>query len=494
MLEDEIVNHVHPERKSFKLRVKLEYDHDGSVRYYWRDFRNNRLTTPRLLLSNQTSTIQSPEGYIGYLGLVFEPITPGLALPDRVAGEEREYGFALLATTEKEYYQGSDSRFGMVHADIEDPYLKGWIKTMTWKTASPKWWSSLLEKRYSKELFELPIIVGKEWKSSDKKPIEQKQLEELENEITRYFKAHPETRYWETGIEENLRHRYKTQWYWPNLSAKIDAIKSAADKTDIDIRLIYQIAELRLGDVETFLNHPVSRNFDILALHPYAWPDFPTPEEWLAAHIKKVNQLLKSRNLDLPIWFTEIGVPHQGGRPGELFGYPAKGAEVKGVTPYELAVYIQKVHVIAFSNGVEKVFWYNYKDRNPERNEAENHFGLRDYWNYPKPAYPAYVNLKNQLSGREPGESSQPLPGVLVYEFNGQNDRISVAWSYPPSSRKVPVSIFTPGDTEEEILSIVDPMGELVKYSDTISLVPGEPIFVRTGIRNNNEQKNQPIH
>lgn len=492
-IRDNMEYHVHPAGQQFSLQIKLEYDKQGTVRYHWRDFRGQVLTAPVMLQKGKMATILAPEGHTGYLGLVLEPTTSQLALPDRVAGEAREYGFALLPPAKLERIADKHSRFGMVHADLEDPYLQGWVKTMTWKTASPKWWNSLLEKRRSLGLLELPIIVGDEWKSSDTSPIEQAQLDRLESKIGEYFGAHPATQYWETGIEENLRHRYETQWYWPNLGAKIKAVNSAADKLNADIRLVYQIAELKLQDVRIFLENPVSDNYEVLSLHPYAWPDFPSPEEWLDAYINEVRLLLKSKNPHMPIWFTEVGAPHHGGQPGKLFGYPGKGVRVQGKTPYESAIYMLKMHVIAYSGGVEKIFWYNYIDRNPERNQAENHFGLRDYWGYPKPSYPAYVNLQKQLADRKAGKARRIASSILVYEFDGHNDRVTVAWAFPPANRQVPLSVLLPDTTFEDILDVVDPMGESVPYADTAIWISGDPVFIHSRMRNDNVQNSSMV-
>lgn len=479
-IKDDIAGHVHQAGETFSLQLLFENDSQASVSYYWRDFRGQILTSPVLLKPNITTTIQAPGGHTGYIGLVLEPTSSPLPLPERSPGESREYGFALLPPASQGRQPERRSRFGMVHADLEDPYLEGWVKTMTWKTTSPKWWDFEMEKRRSHGLLELPIIVGDEWKSDDMQPVGEGQLERLEAKIRKFFEADPTTRYWEAGIEENLRHRYETPYYWPNLEKKLKAVKSAADKANTDVRVIYQVAEIRLQDVRTFLKDPASRLIDILSLHPYAWPDFPDPEEWLDDYMNEVRMLLSMNNRDMPIWFTEVGVPHQGGKPGGFFGYPKKGVRVEGKTRYDAVNYMIKLHVMAFASGVEKIFWYNYRDRNPERNEAENHFGLRDYWGYPKPAYPAYINMCRQLAGRKAGKVRRPSRGIRIYDFEGAEQNVAVAWSYPPVTRQVPLGVLIPGATNADVIEIVDPMGEPVLYTEEAISVSGEPVFIHT--------------
>lgn len=53
-----------------------------------------------------------------------------------------------------------------------------------------------------------------------------------------------------------------------------------------------------------------------------------------------------------------------------------------------------KFHAIALSLGVEKVFWYNYQDRNFDRQDSEANFGMRTFDGYPVPTYPTLIQLQ----------------------------------------------------------------------------------------------------
>ena len=478
-LQDDAPDHVHIADAPFDIRIKVDYSGPGIVKFHWQDFSGKPVTSPRPLETGRLVSITAPSGHTGYLGLVLAPATAEITLPNRQPGEAREYGLAVLPQEASTRLVDTQSRFGMVHADLQDPYLRGWIKTMTWKTTSSKWWGDEMEKRRSLGLQELPVVVGDEWKTDDNSPVTSEQLGQLHSRVRRYFAAHPATEYWETGIEENLRHRYQTPYYWENLSAKARAVRDAADDVNPNIQLIYQIAELRPEDAKRFLQSEATDYYAILSLHPYAWPDFPDPEEWLEEYLESINRLIKDSRSSMSVWLTEVGVPHHGNYPGEFFGYPEKGARVTGKTHYEAVLYLIKIHVMAFHLGVEKIFWYNYKDRNPQREYAENHFGLRDYWGFPKPVYVAYLNLQKYLDAKQPGQARRVASdNVRAYDFHGQDESVTVVWSYPGRDQMVSIDTLFPEYRPDAIIDILDPMGAPVAYAGTAIPVSKEPIFI----------------
>ena len=75
---------------------------------------------------------------------------------------------------------------------------------------------------------------------------------------------------------------------------------------------------------------------------------------------------------------------------------------------------------------MERAFWYNLKDRGSNRDYAEDHFGLIDYWGYPKPAYPAYVTMLHNLAGKPAGKRVR-FDDVWAYEFASDDDAAVVA-------------------------------------------------------------------
>ena len=134
---------------------------------------------------------------------------------------------------------------------------------------------------------------------------------------------------------------------------------------------------------------------------------------------------------------------------------------------------------MALHLGVEKIFWYNYQDRNPQREYAENHFGLRDYWGFPKPVYVAYLNLQKYLDLKQPGQARRVADGnVRAYDFLGQEVNVTVVWSYPKGDQTVSFDTLIPGFRPESNIDILDPMGAPIAYEGTAITVSKEPIFI----------------
>ena len=71
---------------------------------------------------------------------------------------------------------------------------------------------------------------------------------------------------------------------------------------------------------------------------------------------------MRDLDVDLPMWFTEIGAPqNDAGVPQMRSG----DNPVRGQGRDENAAYVVKTHVISLAKGIEKIFWYNYIDRDP---------------------------------------------------------------------------------------------------------------------------------
>jgi len=483
VISDAAPYHVYPPSRKFQVSVQINSKIDAAVSYLWKDFRGQPLTQPAQLTQGQPHTIFSPSDQIGYYELVFKPVSSNHALPNREPGEERGYGFAIMSPALlSERAADLTSRFGVVHADFNDPYLPPWAKTMTWNTTSAQWWNHEINKRRQAGIVELPIITRSEWGSDDSIPISSMQIHRLKIRVKSYFGASPSPVYWEAGIEENHKKCYREPYYWENLDKKLQVVREAADAINPDIKLIYQIAGLKQTAVENFAKSRASRWIDILSIHPYAWPDFPSPETWHDQYLRQARQQLKTHGLTTPVWYTEVGVTHQGNVTGGFFGYPKKNKTVTGLTHYQAAIYLIKLHVMALYAGIEKIFWYNYRDRKPERDYAENHFGLRDYSGYPKPVYVAYRHLYQLLAGKTVAKRRHLSENIYAYEFYDDKTRVLAFWSYPSGSAKTSVRLASliPGYTQRHPLKITDAMGQIVPFSGDSITVRGEPLFMTT--------------
>jgi hypothetical protein len=359
-----------------------------------------------------------------------------------------------------------------------------WIKTATWKTHRSEYWAAAMQKSAAVGTLELPLIEGDEWAVDDNQPINAEQLQQLKKKITAYFQADPGILYWELGLEENLGKRYHQRHYWQNLAAKTRVVRDAANQVNPDIKLIYQIAELDMQRIEAFFQSKAAKSFDIVALHPYAWPDFPSPDKWLVKFLNQCKSLIAANKLSMPIWFTEVGAPHHGNAPGTFFGYPLKRKQISGQSRAHAPAYMIKLHTIALQQGVEKIFWYNYQDREPGREEAENHFGLRDYWGYLKPIYPAYYTLHSHLDGKKAMGSVQLKHGVQVHKFQNSRETTWVVWSYSKKINNLSLREIDSDLNNQQSIEVLNMVGSSIKLIGQKVNVTSKPMFITLPLKN----------
>jgi hypothetical protein len=120
---------------------------------------------------------------------------------------------------------------------------------------------------------------------------------------------------------------------------------------------------------------------------------------------------------DRPIWITEIGWPNCG-----------RGA----VTEEEQAAFLPRAYAIAFANGVDRVYWYAFKDDVAECTPGEvrsRNFGLLDVNNRETEAYDAYRLMTQQLGGRPYRDQDVAPAGVYSYRFGSDADPVRVMWT-----------------------------------------------------------------
>lgn len=293
-----------------------------------------------------------------------------------------------------------------------------------------------------------------------------------------YFQANPTSLYWELGIEENLGFRRqgdKWPYYWPNLEAKARAVRDAATAVNPQIKLIFQIAEIDPKSLDKFLASDAAKQFDILSLHPYAWPDFPPPDKWMPDYLAEAHALMTKYGAVKPIWFTEIGAPVNG-NPGGFFGYPGKPTFDRGLGRDEYMAFLVKCYVVALQNHVEKVFWYTYQDGGQSPEYAEDHFGLVDFRGYPKPGYAAFCTMSRLLNGKEP-VSSRVLDGNLrIVRFQGAQEDCLVCWTYPEAAQTLKLAQL--GLTSARVKSITDISGKPVSWKAGTLAVSGYPLYI----------------
>ncbi|GBE24092.1 hypothetical protein BMS3Bbin02_00357 [bacterium BMS3Bbin02] len=421
---------VHEPGSPFTVNVTL--DLAGPVFVRWVDPTGAALSPQLIIRPGASHDLTVPSTQPGWYGLEFTA-PAGVILADRVAGEPLIYGFAIAPDIVDQSFPDTGAAFGLVQPDMLDPVTPTWIKTMTTETTGPQWFSQELNHRRALGHEELPIVMGGAWESRNDLPLSDTQRSDLRAELTALFTQQDAAVAWELGLEENLNDGWGSDQYWDNLAVKSRIARDVADAAPNDVRLIYQLATLNPTEIARFLDSPAARYFDVLSLHPYAWPDFPPPASWLSALVADIQQQIAHSGRKLDIWFTEIGVPINAAPQGEFFGYPESGERVAGLDPAGAADFLAQTYALALASGVDKVFWYNYRDAGPERNLAESNFGLVDFRGYPKPAYAAYATSATMLEPAQP-VSMEDLDGMSVATFETDSSIIRAIWSDKPTT------------------------------------------------------------
>lgn len=147
---------------------------DAAISCRWTDAFGRPLTATRSLTAFQSNSVSSPSHLTpGYYGLV---ITTDIPAVDEA---RQEYGFVVLPPTPVEAKRVTDTRFGMVHMDLDDanPGV-GWTKTLTAafynsekQALDVAAWEDAIRYRQARGLNELPLVIGGEWDSDNTKPI-----------------------------------------------------------------------------------------------------------------------------------------------------------------------------------------------------------------------------------------------------------------------------------------------------------------------------------
>jgi hypothetical protein len=244
--------------------------------------------------------------------------------------------------------------------------------------------------------------------------------------------------------------------------------------------MMYQVvASRRLRAVNEFLGSEAAPEFDIISLHPYAWfsypNSFPSPETWMKNLMDSTKLLISRYGLDMSIWFSEIGAPHHGNCDTCFCGYPSSGTPVNGTTLRYGVVYMIKCHALGLSYGAEKIFWYNYRDRGDSRDYSEDHFGTKDYWRYPKPAYAAYLNLFAHIKDKAPAGVAELSGNVWTAGFTGTDEDCIIAWIYPAAEADVDVNALVSAGT---VTGVKNAAGAPQAFNGSTVRLTGDPVFI----------------
>lgn len=163
---------------------------------------------------------------------------------------------------------------------------------------------------------------------------------------------------------------------------------------------------------------------DVVSVHPYRYRSAP---EGMEREAGELHALIRKGNggKSKPVWATEYG---WGVQPAEAEGDLA-------ITELDQAKFLVRGHTLLLAGGVEKAFWYLFKDtgefptmglvRSDEDPQGRH---------APKPAYVAYATMIRQLQGARFAEREKAGVGIYVLRFEDEQKRpVRVLWAVKPA-------------------------------------------------------------
>jgi peptidoglycan/xylan/chitin deacetylase (PgdA/CDA1 family) len=253
----------------------------------------------------------------------------------------------------------------------------------------------------------------------------------------------------------NLRGEAKA--YRPLLEATSSAVRAAAPNT----RVVGVGGEgwgpgTSADEVGKMLGQGAGRRMDAFSIHPYRYPVLPdaTFRDHLSGALDLVQEATGQRT---PLWVTEIGWPTHVGYRGSSFLHQARC--------------LVRAYAIAMATpGVEKLFWYDFKDDGTTIAYNENCFGLihNDAYSLaPKPAYAALARLIEAVQGRKLVSGDLSPDGVWRIVFEGEGCRVTLLFTdgadatarVPlPAGAKVTGMFWQPVPVDGEVSVTQDPV------------------------------------
>jgi len=156
--------------------------------------------------------------------------------------------------------------------------------------------------------------------------------------------------------------------------------------------------------------------FDVMNFHFYDEP------EKLPDFLYVIKNNMKSNGWNKPLWITEAGCSTVATNPNNL---------ILVADEYVQAQRLPRLYLMAFSYGVDKVFWYDLRSPEIDATDKEDYFGITHSDLSPKPAYVAYKALTKFC----PEHSIRPV-------LNIRDNIYSASWVL--SKNKKMMALWTP--------------------------------------------------
>lgn len=231
-------------------------------------------------------------------------------------------------------------------------------------------------------------------------------------QVARHFRGR--ISYWEVWNEPDLsvywHPKPRPDDYARLLSAAYRAIKQANPSA----RVVFGgTSGVDLDFIRAVAAH--TNSFDVIAVHPYR----KAPEDHLLGQIRALEALGK------PVWFSEIGWPSGAGC----------GDCPSGI---DQARYLVRFYALAAAAGVQRVFWYDFRDDERSVSPQELHFGLLHRDLVGKPASSAYAYLSHLLGGATFLSADRlGSDGLYALRFQRQNGPLLMVWNTGSTTREV---------------------------------------------------------
>lgn len=254
-----------------------------------------------------------------------------------------------------------------------------------------------------------------------------------------------------------------------NRSATYAAMLAAAQPALKQARPTVRIAGASTAGVpwpylEKLFRTEALAHMDVVSVHPYRYRNAP---EGMEREAGELLELIRKANggKPKPVWATE-------------YGWGVQAAEAEGdlaISELDQAKFLVRGHTLLLAGGVEKAFWYLFKDtgefptmglvRSDEDPQGRH---------APKPAYVAYATMIRQLQEVRFAEREKAGVGVYVLRFEDEQKRlVRVLWAVKPAE----LSLRVPGG--QAILT--DLMGgrTLLEKGERKLELTDSPVFLR---------------
>ena len=432
-----------------ELRLRRSGATAAPLHYRWTGPRGEPLGSTRPWPADSDSVALAPRvaGVLaepGFAALEIRSNDASVSLNQRPAGYPLRLGIVVAASPTAEEAVAVnllDSPFAMVHPPVDDERLAPWVKRLSW-TQSPSQFVRELARSRAAGLVNVPLLHGKAWKApaGDEIPFDEDHERALRARLAAVLDAVvaaglPLPTRWQAGLESNRGDLLARPLYHANYAAKL-AVLRAELEARAPGRRFELVASFSGFDYEEYRALRAGEAWpaiDVLSANLYRWREFPMPDTWLPQAIDELAGIAG----DKPLVIGEMGNPVRGQPDPEAFyGYPAKHDAIPGAAPHEAANYMVRAHVLALASGkVQRLYWYNYRNRGARLDYAEHHFGLRAWrehgnrsHGHPLPAYASYVTMVRLLSGRRFASTVALAPGVTGFRFEGSRGAVVVAW------------------------------------------------------------------